>query len=370
MMKRRKASFMRWLAVLLCLCGLDMTPATGSAADYRHFAWQEVADGVWFGETLPNSFQTGNIVIVSLPSGGSLVVDSQLSDFLAHEIIQKAKEVAPGPVRYLINTHFHQDHVGGNAAFQQEFPNVEIIAHLYTCRGIPQKTIPRMQERLEPMKRQLASMSAKRASLADGDKEAAALERLIAGTQRYLEDAKNFKWAMPTTCLDLNPGESRVITDGTRRIEIYYFGRAHTTGDLVVFLPKEKVLAMADLWAENRGQPLLDTGLDGRDGSVLETPATLKRIRTLDFDIALPGHSGAMRGKAAADAAIANSETMIAEIHERWARGDEVEDVLQKMPPPPNATPFVADRWRRVIISSFEEMEQRWQLGMKLPDQP
>ncbi|HEX9464463.1 MAG TPA: hypothetical protein VGB82_17830, partial [Alphaproteobacteria bacterium] len=223
---------------------------------------------------------------------------------------------------------------------------------------------------LEPMQKQLAAMQTKRASLADGDQEAAGLDRRIAGAQLYLDDAKDFKWAMPTTCLDLKPGASKVITDGARRIEIAYLGRAHSAGDLVVFLPKEKVLAMADLWAENTGQMLLDSGLDGRDGSVLEGPVTLKLIRKLDFDIALPGHVGVMHGKAALDAAIANGEKMIAQIHERWARGDDVEEVLQKMPPPANASPFIADRWRRVVISAFEEMDQRWQLGMKLPSQP
>jgi glyoxylase-like metal-dependent hydrolase (beta-lactamase superfamily II) len=161
-----------------------------------------------------------------------------------------------------------------------------------------------------------------------------------------------------------------VITDGARRVEIHYFGRAHSAGDLVVFLPKEGVLAMADLWAENTGQMLLDSGLDGRDGSVLEGPVTLKRIRELDFNIALPGHVGVMHSKSALDAAIANGERMVAQIREKWARGGDVEEVLQKMPPPGNASPFIADRWRRVIISAFEELDQRWQLGMELPGAP
>ena len=369
MVKPWKVGRLRWLAILLCLGASTVALAAETAATYKHFAWRKVADGVWFGTALPNAFQTGNTVIMALPSGGSLVVDSELSSSLGRQIIEEAKAVAPGPVRYLVNTHLHQDHVGGNAAFKEEFPNVQIIAHRNACLGITQKTIPRMEERIEPMTKQLAAMQAKRAGLADGDEQAAALDHRIAGTQLYLQDAKNFKWAMPTTCLDLKPGESSVITDGARRIEIYYFGRAHSNGDLVVFLPKEKVLAIGDLWAEKTGQMLLDAGLDGRDGSVLDGPETLKRIRALGFDISLPGHTGVMHGKAALDAAIADGEKMITQVHDRWARGDDIEDVLRKMPPPPDASPFIADRWRRVVTSAFEEMDQRWQLGMRQPGQ-
>jgi glyoxylase-like metal-dependent hydrolase (beta-lactamase superfamily II) len=244
---------------------------------------------------------------------------------------------------------------------------VQIIAHQNTCATVPQKTVPRMKARLEPMMKQLDEMRTKRASLPEGDKEGASLDRRIAGTELYLQDAKEFKWEMPTTCLDLKMGQAKVITDGARRIEIRYFGRAHSTGDLVVFLPKEKVLAMADLWAENTGDMLIDSGLDGRDGSVLEGPLTQKAIRKLDFDVALPGHSAVMRGKAGLDAAIGYGEKFVARIKESADNGDNVEEALQKMPPPANASAFTTARWRRVIIRGFEEIELRRQLRMKLP---
>ena len=353
---------------LFCVVGV----ASGAfAADYRHFDWQEVVGGVWYGTTMPNSFQTGNVVIVTLPSGGSLVVDSHNSDFLAREVIEKAKEVGRGPVRYLVNTHLHQDHVGGNAAFREAFPRMQLIAHRNTCLDVPLKTIPRMEERLGPMRQQLEQVRARRASLADGAPEASALDRRIAGTDLYLQDVKNFKWDMRGQCLDLKPGQAKVITDGARRIEIRYFGRAHSAGDLVVFLPREKVLAIGDLWGENSGHLLTDAGLDGRDGSIVEVPITLGRIRKLDFDIVLSGHNDIMRGKGGIDAAIAGGNKFIAQISERIARGDTVVELLQKMPVvPADAPPFIADRWRMSIIRASEEIDLRRQFGMKPPVNP
>ncbi len=352
----------------LCVGLAALLPTIACATEYRHFGWEEVASGVWFGMPLPNSFQGGNVAIVTLPGGGSLVVDTQNSEYLGHEILEKAKEVGHGPVKYVVNTHLHQDHLGGNVAFRRDNPAVKIIAHTNTCTTAPQKTVPRMADRLPGIVKGLDDMRAKRASLQDGDQEAAAaLDRRITGTELYLADAKDFKWEMPNVCLDLKPGQAKAIAEGGRRIEIRYFGRGHTTGDLVVFLPKEKVAIVGDLWGEKSGYTFLDAGLDGREGSVLETPVTLKRVRGLDFDKALSGHTPVMQGKASVDAAIAAGEQVIAKVKEAADRGQSIGVVLQKMPPPDNAPFFVSDGWRSIVVRTFEEIELRRQFGMPLP---
>jgi glyoxylase-like metal-dependent hydrolase (beta-lactamase superfamily II) len=156
---------------------LAVVPTIASAQDYRHLGWEEVAPGVWFGTTRPDTFQTGNFVIVTLPGGGSLVVDTQNAEFIGREILAKAKEVGRGPVKYVVNTHLHQDHVGGNAAFRRDNPSVEIIAHKNTCTGIQHKTVPRMVDRVPGMAKGLEGMQAARAKLTEGDKAATGLDR-------------------------------------------------------------------------------------------------------------------------------------------------------------------------------------------------
>src|SRR3954471_10714762 len=160
-----------WRLALLCVTCFVLSPVNARAADYGHFGWEQVVPDVWYGTTLPDSFQSGNVVIVALPSGGALVVDSHNSDFLAREIIQKVADLGIGPVRYLVNTHLHQDHVGGNAAFRESFPRLQIIAHRNTCLGVPQKTAPRMEERLGPMKQQLEQLRAKRNAISESNAE-------------------------------------------------------------------------------------------------------------------------------------------------------------------------------------------------------
>lgn len=343
----------RGLAGTLLAGLLASVPATAAAPDtYRHFRWEEVAPGVWFGLSLPGAFQAGNVAIVALPSGGTMVVDTQNAAFIGREILEKAKEVGHGPVKYVVNTHLHQDHVGGNIAFVRDNPKVEIIAHRNACAGIVAKSEPRMVARLPGMARELEEMRANRARMQDASK-AAALDYRIAGTERYLAEAKNFEWALPTECLDLKPGEKKVIDDAGRRIEILYFGRAHSDGDLVVFLPKEKVAMVGDLWGLNKVYDFLDDGLDGRDGAPLETPATLKRVRALDFDIALTGHSPIAYGKASLDDAIAGGENIVTRIQDAARRGESAATILQHMPAP-GGRPFAADVWRSIVTNIVE----------------
>jgi glyoxylase-like metal-dependent hydrolase (beta-lactamase superfamily II) len=333
---------------------------------YRHFIWEDVGNGIWFGKAHPDSFQSGNTVIIALPSGGSLVVDPQVAPFIGEEIVAKAKELNVAPVKYVVDTHLHQDHCGGNAAFKRAYPGVKIIAHKHTCATIPLKTIPRMKSRLKGQQAQLTDFKQRRAAIAATDPQASALDLKIQGLRLYLEEAEHFDWVLPDTSLDLKPGETHVINDGQRRIEIGYFGRAHTDGALVVFLPNEKVLASGDIWLEKTGFMMLDAGLDGRDGSVIETPVTQNAIRALDFDIALPGHDDIHHGKAALDAAIANSTNFVGQIKTAYAYGEEIETILNGIQPPPDTSPFLQAWWRRTVIRGFEELELRRQLG--LPD--
>ena len=79
------------------------------------------------------------------------------------------------------------------------------------------------------------------------------------------------------------------LVRGTREIQIRFFGRAHTDGDIVVFLPKERMVATGDMITS----ALSYTG----DAFIEEWPATLEGVLSLDFDAVLPGHGSVFKGK-------------------------------------------------------------------------
>ena len=79
------------------------------------------------------------------------------------------------------------------------------------------------------------------------------------------------------------------LYQGNREIQLHHFGRGHTGGDVVIFLPQERIVFTGDLM-------LLSLSYMG-DGFVDEWPDTLEGLKSLDFDVILPGHGAPIQGK-------------------------------------------------------------------------
>ena len=99
--------------------------------------------------------------------------------------------------------------------------------------------------------------------------------------------------AVTVTPPTLTPGQSMTLYRGGREIRRLFLGRGHTGGDVVVFLPKERVVITGDLLTA--GPAYLG------DGFITDWVATLDRLKALDFDWTLPGHGAAFQGKAKVD---------------------------------------------------------------------
>jgi glyoxylase-like metal-dependent hydrolase (beta-lactamase superfamily II) len=75
---------------------------------------------------------------------------------------------------------------------------------------------------------------------------------------------------------------------GGKSAEVYWFGRAHTDGDVVVLFPEDRVLAAGDMFTVGEGTPQLIDYAGG--GSAKEWTATVEKALALDFDTVVPGH--------------------------------------------------------------------------------
>src|SRR5262245_32686843 len=105
---------MAWLAV----------PETATAPP---FALKEIAPGVFAAITDPKAEPTlGNAGFV-IGSDGVLVVDTFTTAEPAEKLLAEIRAKTPRPVRYVVNTHFHRDHLGGNAVFARV--GAIILAH-------------------------------------------------------------------------------------------------------------------------------------------------------------------------------------------------------------------------------------------------
>ena len=77
---------------------------------------------------------------------------------------------------------------------------------------------------------------------------------------------------------------------GGKALDLYWFGRGHTDGDIVIHLPDEKMILTGDLFA-GWGPSIRLIDYNG-GGSLVHWPETLERVLELDFDTVIPGHSG------------------------------------------------------------------------------
>jgi cyclase len=111
------------------------------------------------------------------------------------------------------------------------------------------------------------------------------LERQMASSLAYLDQVKETRITVP----NLTFSDSITLHRGGREIQIKYLGRGHTDTDVVVFLPKERIVATGDLM-ESIISYMGDSYPDDWIG-------TLERLKALDFDTVLPGHGVVFQGK-------------------------------------------------------------------------
>lgn len=172
----------------------------------------------------------GNVAVYITNEGVILIDDKYDQD---HEnIMAKVKSVTSQPVKYIITTHHHADHSGGNAKF---LPTTEIISTLNAHNNI----VDHKQGNAPP------GMQAARITFTD---------------------------------------ETAVFLGG-KEVRAYYFGRGHTNGDAVIYFPALKTLHTGDLMAGTT--PLIDYP---GGGSLAEWTNTLDRALKLDFETVIPGH--------------------------------------------------------------------------------
>jgi cyclase len=206
-----------------------------------------------------------------------LVVDTHYRPSYARELMAEIKKVTPLPVRYVVNTHWHNDHTQGNEAYANAYPKgVEYLSHASAREDIAAKAIPSMKDSLTALPGQIADLE-KRAAAATGD-DATRLKTQVEQQKAYLTELKTIQITMPTLTFD----RSLILHKKSRDIQLLYFGRGHTRGDLVVYLPKEKVVIGGDLLTAGLPFP--------RDSYPAEWGETLAQVAKLDIAKVIPGH--------------------------------------------------------------------------------
>jgi cyclase len=289
-----------------------------SAARAQSFDIIPVAEGTYAAIGRPGVASNGAFII---NQDDVVVVDTHYRPSWARELIGEIHKLTNKPVRYVVDTHWHNDHVQGNQSYVAVFgPNVEYLAQHNTREDIVKKAIPSVQQSLATDVPNLIARIQK--ALDDGKDlqgnpltadSRVALERRLADQKSYLEELKQIQITLPTLTFE----RSLILHKPNRAIHVYYFGKGHTRGDVVVYLPAEKVLVTGDL--VTNGIPFM------RDAYPVEWAVTLESLEKLDWNKAVCGHGPVQEGKAQLQNLIAYMRDMVAAVKDAVAKGMTLE---------------------------------------------
>jgi cyclase len=261
----------------------------------------------------PDHFPQGNTVVI-IGDAEVLVVDSCYLPSSAREDIAQIRKWADKPVRYLLNTHWHNDHNQGNAVYSDAFPALAIVAQSETAKMMALRVATYLSE--YPHRMELFQQEIDSGKYPSGapltQSELDDLENAVKGGKAASDAVSAEFLGLKVKLPDLTFDHELDIDLGNREVQLKYLGRGNTVGDVIAYLPKERILIAGDL--VDSPVPYLGGGFP------IEQVATLKRLKEVDFETLIPGHGGVLKGKAFVQQEIDLMETVIAAMNQEIGR--------------------------------------------------
>lgn len=215
----------------------------------------------------------GNTGVI-IGNNGVIIVDAKTTEAAGKQIVDEVAKLTPKPITHVIFTHSDGDHVNGIAAFPA---GITVVAQ------------EKCKEEIEK-------------AISAGGRGAA---------------PKN---AVPTMAISKSP--DNVTFDGVK-LRLLHWVPAHTSGDLVIYLPTEKIVFTGDIIAANRPDPIIHTEKGGTSAGWV---TTAKGIAALDSNEFVPGH-GDLQSKADIEKRLNDTVTKRDKIESLIKQGKSLDDI-------------------------------------------
>jgi cyclase len=301
--------------------------AQAPTSNHQLFEIENVADGVYCAKARVQAEINCNAAIF-VNSADVLVVDAHSKPSAAAALIAQIKrEITTKPVRYVVNTHFHWDHIQGDHAYRVAEKKVDFIASKSTQQLISDLAEARLKDALAAVPKQIDTLQG-RADKSNLPAEKAYLADQIRQLRAYQAEMQNYAPELPTITLE----KSYVLKNKAHELHIEFRGHAHTAGDVVVFCPQKRAIATGDM--------IIGFLPNIADGYPMAWPRTMDSVAQLDFAWILPGHGPVQP----------NRVSMTSE-------RNYIEELTQKVADGKKAGKSIADLQKIITVNSLKSLQ-------------
>jgi cyclase len=284
------------LGVLISAGALSMTvaamqqPAAGGQQAPRVVEIQKLKDNLFM------MTGGGGNSSVFVTATGVTVVDTKNPGW-GQPLLDAIRKVTDKPVTMIINTHTHGDHVSGNVEFPAE---VDIVTHANTAANMKEMR-PNSSAAPNP------------------------------NPPNIFRD-NNGKGLAKRTFTD-----RMTIGRGAEQIDLYYFGRAHTNGDAMVYFPAHRIFHIADVFP-GKELPIMDSNNGGTGVGYADTLSKALSFTSKSADTLVSGHSATTTTNADLKDYIGFIQGYVKDVQAAKAAGKTVEDFAMGWKPPTGYT--------------------------------
>lgn len=331
-------------AFLLADCASAAAPPVETPADPYLQISERVTDRVHILRQAAPNFAgvVGNVTIIE-QDDSLVLVDTGNNRGTGARVVEAVRRISNKPVSAVIITHWHNDHPLGLPAIAEAWPSVEIIATEATrTRLVEGRTNAPLQPDAAYNERRNRLLTQDYVTLVDTNIN-----------DRSLSQEEREGWARARTGLSIRAADevdtylvlpnrtfrdSLTLDDSLTPIEISFLGRANTDGDLVVWLPRQRLLIAGDIVVAP--VPYMFSIYPA------EQVAVLDRIRGYNFAALVPGHGEVQRDKTYVDLLASFIRDVRAQMAPLAQSGLNAEDAAARIDVSAHRTRFAGeDRW-------------------------
>lgn len=261
------------------------------AAKGAGFDVQRVADGVYaLVRTDPPGLMFEANAGFVIGAEEVVVIDGGSNPSSAYALLAALRSLTDRPVKTLIATHWHDDHVIGLQEWRDTFPDAEIVAHATAWQDL---TTDGAANRRQMAEQGPGTVAFLRGLLEQGrgldrealtDEERTSHASSIALAEKHIAQIPSFRPVRPT----VEVADRLTLERAGRALDVRWLGRGHTRGDLVVHLPAEGIVFAGDLVA-------WPVPLVGTTSFPADFATTVEKLIALRAAAVVPGHGPVLR---------------------------------------------------------------------------